>query len=383
MVQIVEDEFGRTKQPSSLTTEIVKRFTFTNRNGVIIQVITYGATITTVKIPDRNGVFEDIALGFDDMNGYLNSANPYFGATIGRVCNRIGKAKFTLNGEEFTLAKNNGENTLHGGNIGFDKFNWSAIINDNKVIMSHVNDDGFEGYPGTVLASVSFELTEGNEFKVLFTATTTKPTPVNLTNHSYFNLAGHGAGYSGLYDHFIALNADKYTVTVDQSIPTGEIRNVSGTPFDLRTRQNLGRAMANLPLPGFDDNYCVSKGTGQQLTFVAGVCHEKSGRTLEIYSDQPGVQFYTSNFIPDPDNTIYPTGKKPAKSAPNPNQPINGKNGVLYRKHGGFALETQIYPDAVNHANFPNVILLPGDVYKHELVYKFGVEPVIEIVSQK
>jgi len=382
-VQIIEDEFGSTKQPSSSVTEIVKRFTFTNRNGVIIQVITYGATITTIKIPDRNGAFEDIALGFDDMNGYLNSTNPYFGATIGRVCNRIGKAKFTLNGKQYTLAKNNGENMLHGGFIGFDKFNWTALINDNKVIMSHVSEDGYEGFPGTVVTSVTFQLTDDNEFKISFTATTSKPTPVNLTNHSYFNLAGHGSGFQELYNHSVALNADKYTVTVDQSIPTGEIRNVSGTPFDLRTRRNLGLAMVNLPEVGFDDNYCVAKGTAQQLTFVAGVCHEKSGRTMEIYSDQPGVQFYTSNFMPDPNNTIYPTGKKPGQSAPNPGQPIKGKNGVLYRKHGGFALETQKYPDSVNHANFPSVILLPGDVYKHELVYRFGVEPIIEIVSQK
>jgi len=383
MVQIVEDSFGTTKQPLSLETENVKRFTFTNRNGVIIQVITYGATITSIKIPDRNGKFEDIALGFDNMNGYLNSNNPYFGATIGRVCNRIGKGKFTLNGKAYSLATNNGENHLHGGNIGFDKFNWSAIINDNKVIMSHVNEDGFEGYPGTVLATVTFELTEENDFNVSFVATASKPTPINLTNHSYFNLAGHGAGHQELYNHFVVLNADKYTVTDAQSIPTGEIRYVSGTPFDLRSRKNLGDAMVSLPGCGFDDNYCVSKGTEQNLTFVAGVSHEKSGRTMEIYSDQPGVQFYTGNYIPDPDNIIYPKGKKSSPTAPNGGQPISGKGGVLYRKHGGFALETQKYPDSINHKNFQNVILIPGDVYRHEVVYRFGVEPIIEIVRQK
>lgn len=384
MVQITEDEFGTTtKLPSSSKTEIIKRFTFTNRNGVVIQVITYGATITSVKVPDRNGVFADVALGFDDINGYLAANNPYFGATIGRVCNRIGNAKFTLNGKEYTLAKNNGDNTLHGGNIGFDKFNWSAIINDNKVILTHVNDDGFEGYPGAVLASVTYELTENNDFKVSFAATTSKPTPINMTNHSYFNLAGHGAGYQELYNHFVAINADKYTVTVDQSIPTGEIRSVSGTPFDLRTRKNLGLAMGSLNLVGFDDNYSVSKGTDQELTFVAGVSHEKSGRTLEIYSDQPGVQFYTSNYMPDPDNTIYPTGKKPLPKAPNGDAAIKGKGGLFYRKHGAFALETQKYPDSINNANFPSVLLIPGDVYRHEVVYRFGVEPIIQIVPQK
>ncbi|KAG4076958.1 hypothetical protein HA402_015945 [Bradysia odoriphaga] len=383
MVQIVEDEFGRTSQPSKSETEIVRRFTFSNLNGVTVQVITYGATITTVNIPDRNGVFADIALGFDNMNGYLTSTNPYFGATIGRVCNRIGQAKFSLNGSEYRLAKNNGENTLHGGFIGFDKFNWSAFIDGDKVIMSHVSDDGYEGYPGTVLSSVTFQLTEDNDFKVSFIATTSKPTPINLTNHSYFNLAGHGAGYRELYNHFVAINADKFTVTDAASIPTGEIRNVSGTPFDLRVRQNLGKALANLPEVGFDDNYCVAKGTEQKLTFVAGVSHEPSGRTMEIYSDQPGVQFYTGNFIPDPDNKIYPSGKTPASTAPNGGKPVSGKGGVQYYKHGGFALETQIYPDAVNHKNFPNVIVNPGDVYKHEVIYRFGVEPIIEIVRQK
>jgi len=383
MVRIVEDEFGRTKQPSTSETEIVRRFTFSNGNGVTIQVITYGATITTLKVPDRNGVLEDIALGFDDMNGYLTSTNPYFGATIGRVCNRIGKGEFTLNGKKYQLAKNNGANHLHGGNIGFDKFNWSAIVNGDKVIMTHVNEDNFEGYPGTVLTSVTFQLTENNEFKVSFAATTSKPTPINLTNHSYFNLAGHGAGYRELYNHSIAINADRYTVTDEGSIPTGEIRYVSGTPFDLRTRQNLGLAMVKLPGVGFDDNYCLVKGTEQQLTFVAGVAHEKSGRTMEIYSDQPGVQFYTSNFIPDPENNIYPSGRKPDAKAPNDGQALKGKGGVLYRKHGGFALETQKYPDSVNQANFPSVILLPGDMYRHELIYKFGVEPIIEIVPKK
>jgi len=382
-VQIVEDEFGRTKQPSSTETQVVRRFTFTNRNGVSVQIITYGATITSVKTPDRNGVFEDVALGFDDMNGYLTSTNPYFGATIGRVCNRIGQAKFTLNGKEYHLAKNNGENTLHGGFIGFDKFNWSAFINGDKVVMSHVSDDGFEGYDGTVLASVTFQLTESDELKVSFTAVTSKPTPINLTNHSYFNLAGHGAGYQALYKHSVVLNADKNTVTVDQTIPTGELRHVSGTPFDLRTRQNLGTAMAKLAEVGFDDNYCVVKGTDQQLSFVAGVSHDESGRTLEIYSDQPGVQFYTSNYMPDPENNIYPSGKKPAPKAPNNGQPLNGKNGAKYRKHGAFALETQKYPDSVNHANFPSVIVNPGDVYRHEVIYRFGVEPIIEIVRQK
>jgi len=383
MVQIIEDEFGRTKQPSTSATEIVRRFTFSNGNGVTIQVITYGATITTVKIPDRNGTFEDIALGFDDMNGYLSSTNPYFGATIGRVCNRIGKGEFTLNGKQYHLATNNGANHLHGGFIGFDKFNWSAIINGDKVVMTHVNEDNFEGYPGTVLTSVTFQLTETNEFNVSFAATTSKPTPINLTNHSYFNLAGHGAGARELYNHFIALNADKYTVTDAGSIPTGEIRYVAGTPFDLRTRQNLGLAMVKLPGVGFDDNYVVNKGTEQQLTFVVGVSHEKSGRTLEIYSDQPGVQFYTGNYIPDPDNTIYPPNRKPDAKAPNDAQPIKGKGGALYKKYGGFALETQIYPDAINQAKFPNVVVLPGEVYRHELVYRFGVEPIIEFVPKK
>jgi len=374
MVKITEDEFGVTKLPSSTEPEIVKRFTFTNGNGLTAQVITYGATITSLKIPDRNGNFEDIALGFDGMNGYLAANNPYFGATIGRVCNRTGQGKFTLNGKAYQLGVNRPPNHLHGGTIGFDKFNWTAIINGNKVVLSHVNNDGFEGYPGTVLATVTYELTEDNEFRVSFTATTSKPTPINLTNHSYYNLAGHGAGYQELYNHFVALNADSYTVTDAQSVSTGEIQAVAGTPYDLRIRQNLGTALVNLPKSGFDNNYCITKGTNQQLTFVARVVHEKSGRSMEIYSDQPGVQFYTSNFMPDPENNIYPKGKVQDATSLNANEPIHGKGGVLYRKHAGFALETQKYPDSINHTNFPNVVVLPGEVYRHDLFYRFGVE---------
>jgi len=374
MVKITQDEFGVTKIPSSSEPEIVTRFTFTNQNGVIAQVITYGAAITSIKIPDRNGRFEDIALGFDGMNGYLAANNPYFGATIGRVCNRTGQGKFTLDGKEYHLGQNRPPNHLHGGNIGFDKFNWSAIINGNKVVMSHVNNDGFEGYPGTVLTFVTYELTENDEFKVSLAATTSKPTPINLTNHSYYNLAGHGGGYEELYNHSVTLNADQLTVTDAQGVSTGEISSVAGTPFDLRVRQNLGSAIANLPKSGFDNNYCVTKGSDQQLTFVARVVHEKSGRTMEIYSDQPGVQFYTSNFMPDADNNIYPKGKTHDATPLNAGQPINGKGGVQYRKHAGFALETQKYPDSVNHANFPSVIVRPGDFYRHEFVYKFGIE---------
>ncbi|XP_037035790.1 galactose mutarotase-like [Bradysia coprophila] len=374
MVKITEDEFGVTKLPSSTVPEIVKRFTFANANGVTAQVITYGAAITSIKIPDRNGIVEDIALGFDGMNGYLSANNPYFGATIGRVCNRTREGKFTLHGKEYNLAQNRPPNHLHGGNIGFDKFNWSAVVNGDRVVMTLVNDDGFEGYPGTVLTSVTYELTDSDEFKVSFTATTSKPTPINLTNHSYYNLAGHGAGYEELYNHSIALNADKYTVTDDTAVSTGEIHSVAGTPFDLRIRQNLGAALVNLPKLGFDNNYCVTQGTEQQLTFVARLVHEKTGRSMEVYSDQPGVQFYTSNFMPDPENNIYPKGKTAEPKAVNVNQPIAGKGGAQYQKHAGFALETQKYPDSVNHANFPSIIVLPGDVYRHNFVYKFGVE---------
>ncbi|XP_031630270.1 aldose 1-epimerase [Contarinia nasturtii] len=372
MVQIIEDAFGSVKDPITGFDERVRRFTFSNDNGVSVQVITYGATVTAIRMPDKYGNIADIVLGYDDLEGYRSKSNPYFGATVGRVCNRIGFGQFNLNGKHFEVDKNlNGMHQLHGGTVGFDKFNWQAYQSNSKVVMTHVNPDGYQGYEGTVMAQVTYELHPDNTFSGKYTATVSKPTPINLTNHSYFNLAGHDKGHTEIYNHVVTLNADRYTLTDKDSIPTGQFQNVTGTNYDLRVGCNLGQYIAKLKNNGYDDNFCVTRGTDQSLTFAARVAHPKSGRVLEVYSDQPGVQFYTSNGMPDPNNQIYPEGKphddKPMSDA---NEPIFGKDGALYFKHGAFCLETQNYPDAVNHPNFPNSIVYPGEVYKHEFTYK-------------
>jgi len=376
-VTIVEDTFGVTNQPITGAEETVKRFTFSNDNGLSVQVITLGATVTTISAPDKHGNIEDVVLGFDDVKGIQSDRNPYFGTTVGRVCNRINSGRFVINGKTYQVDKNwKNKHHLHGGNIGFNKFNWAAYREGNKILMTHVNPDNLGGYPGAVIAIVSFELTGDNDFNVLFTATSSAPTPINLTNHSYFNLAGHDKGHKEIYDHVITLNADKLTETDMDSIPTGKYVSLSDTGYDLRIAQPIGPSIARIAANGYDDNYCVTRGQEQTgLAFVAHVIHPKSGRILEVYSDQPGVQLYTSNFMPDPNNSIYPEGKAKDPNATSDAEPIFGKNGATYFKHGAFCLETQNFPDAVNHENFPNSILKPGERYSHSVQYKFLVAP--------
>ncbi|XP_055389670.1 galactose mutarotase [Condylostylus longicornis] len=358
-ITITQDVFGSAKDPFTKKDTAIHRFTFCNDNNMSVQVITLGATITSIIVPDGAGNTDDVVCGFDNVEGYQASNNPYFGATVGRVANRVGFGKFILNCEEINVSKNwNDRHQLHGGFIGFDKVHWTASIHDNQtVVMSHVSEDGHEGYPGKVAAIVVFQLTEENEFRVCFSATTTKPTPINLTNHSYFNLAGHNAGSQQLYEHLIKIKADKITVTDSDSIPTGEFMDVDGTPYDLRTLGKLGPRLQKLRALGYDDNFCVTLDHGNTLTTIAKVSHPKSGRWMEVATDQPGVQFYTSNFMPDP-----------AKNE----APIIGKEGAKYFKHGALCLETQKYPDAVNHENFPSIILNPKETYTHEVIYRFG-----------
>lgn len=364
-VELEEDDFGFLLDKTRGASEPVRRFTWKNKHGMIVQVITYGATITTMKVPDKSGKIEDVVMGFNDMQGYLHPLNPYFGATVGRVANRIGYATIKIDDNKYQLSKNLGQHMLHGGFRGFDKVNWDAHIQGSKVIMSYDSPDGEEGFPGNVLVNVIFELTENNEFLVEFKATTTKPTFVNLTNHSYFNLAGHNKGAKELYKHVISINAD-YTTEVDEnSIPSGKLLPVAETIFDLRIPKVLGDVIHKIPgYDGYDHNFCVNKGTEQGNTFVARVVHPPSGRVMEVYSNQPGVQLYVSNSIPD-DPANYKGDPKDLKSLP-------GKDGNYY-KHGALCLETQNYPDAVNHKNFPKAVLYPGETYTHSVAYKFFV----------
>lgn len=353
-VWLTVDDFGSYKDKSG-DTKIVKRFTWSNLKNVTVQVINWGATITSIKLPAKDGTIEDVVTGFDTIDEYLGPKNRYYGATIGRVANRTAKGEMTVEDVKYSLAINNGPNHLHGGVQGFDKVLWNYYINGNQLILTYHSADMEEHYPGDLLATLTFHLTSDNEFRIDYKATTSKPCPVNLTNHSYFNLGGHGSGAEELYKHEITINADKYTEVDEYSIPTGNLLPVSGTLFDLRTPRILGDVINNVPnYPGYDHNYCITRPTSQDTVFVAKAHHLPSGRIMEVYSNQPGVQFYTGNFMPENDSS-------------------QGK-GKTYKKHGAFCLETQIHPDSIHHANFPKVIVYPGEVYHHFASFNFSVK---------
>ncbi|XP_077276504.1 galactose mutarotase isoform X1 [Temnothorax americanus] len=342
----------------SLNGQEIKKFTLRNEACQEVDVITYGATVTAIRTPDKEGNIADIVLGFDNIEGYESPSNPYFGATVGRVANRIGKATFVVDGQRCNVSKNIGEDSLHGGTHGWSFKVWNATIVGNRVAMTLVSPDGDEGYPGSVTATVSFQLSDDGELRVKMKAKSGRATPINLTNHSYFNLAGHATNAAELYKHVFTLNADRWTVTDSGSIPTGEIRSVENSVMDLRNPTILGDVIDKVPGGGYDYNFCLPEPYDDRKTsFVAKVLHPASGRYLEVHSNQPGVQLYTANSIPERNETG-----------------IAGKNGARYFRHAAFCLETQNYPDAVNHKNFPNSILRPGDMYNHIVAYKFGVE---------
>lgn len=342
----------------SVNGQEVKKFTLKNQAGQEVDVISYGATITSIRTPDKEGNVADVVLGFDDIKGYLSSNNPYFGATVGRVANRIGKASFVVDGQRYNVSKNIGENSLHGGTRGWSMKVWNATVEGNSVVMTLISPDGDEGYPGEVKAKVIFQLCDNGELRIEMQATSKKATPINLTNHSYFNLAGHTTNATELYKHVFTMNADRWTVTDAESIPTGELRPVKDSIMDLRNSTVLGDVINEVPGGGYDYNFCLPEPHDhKKVSFVAKVLHPSSGRLLEVHSNQPGVQLYTSNFLPEKNDTG-----------------VLGKLSASYFKHAAFCLETQNYPDAVNHENFPNSILRPGDTYNHTVIYKFGVE---------
>jgi len=347
---VEQDVFGATFDGKE-----VKRFTLTNASaGVSLQVISYGATITSLKLGEV-----DVVLGFEDMAGYtsVKAKNPYMGAVVGRVANRIAEGKFSLDGVEYNLAKNNGPNALHGGLVGLDKVVWGSQVQaeQGRVVFSHSSKDGDEGYPGDVLYNVSYSLSDEGAVKIEFSAMVGKATPINLANHVYFNLAGHDQGAQGLEDHVIRMAANEFTPVSDKLIPTGAIASVAGTVFDLRAPTRLGDVLPLCPggaNNGFDHNFVLSNTEGQ-LNFVCRVAHPPSKRWLECFTDQPGVQFYTGNFIPQDGSLV-------------------GKGGAGYRKHGGFCLETQKFPDSINQPAFPSCVVRPGTRYQHTVVYKVG-----------
>ena len=329
-------------------------FTLSNKNGITFKITNYGGIITHILVSDKNGKMGDIALGYDSLKGYLE-ATPYFGAIVGRYANRIAKGRFVLDGKSYQLAVNNGNNTLHGGIKGFDKVVWEASESSDSagvsLILSYLSKDGEEGYPGNLSVKVTYTLSHEDEFTTLIEATTDKATPVNLCNHSYFNLSECDTNILG---HLLTINADRFTVVNDELIPTGELRPVTGTPMDFTTSHLIGQRIDQVPgAPpgGYDHNYVLLKNSSEQG--LAAILEDPvSGRRLDILTTQPGVQFYSGNFL---DGTI------------------TGKGGKKYQKHWGLCLETQHFPDSPNQTTFPNTILKPGEKYSETTLYKFGV----------
>ncbi len=322
-------------------------------NGTMqVELSNYGGLITKIIVPDKDGKKENVALTFDTVEEYLTKDNPFFGATAGRVANRIGGAKFELDGKTYELAKNNGNNTLHGGKEGFNKKVWTpeTYTNDSTVgvKMTYLSVDGEEGYPGNLQTTLWMELTEGNTLRIRFESSTDQKTILNLTNHTYFNLGGIKRD---VQDHEFQFWADAYTPVDDELIPTGEVKDVTGTPFDFRTPKVLSDQIA-ANAGGFDHNMVMKMEPSDEMKHFVRVRHPESGRVMDMYSDNVGVQFYTGNFL--------------SKFA--------GAEGKTYDKHWGFCLESQNWPDAINHDNFPSPILNPGEKYEHTIEYKFSVE---------
>jgi aldose 1-epimerase len=334
----------------------VDLFTLTNANGVEVRISTLGAAIVSIRTPDREGRSGDIVLGFDAFEGYLRN-DPFFGVVVGRYANRIAKGRFTLDGATYTLATNNGPNHLHGGVRGFDKVVWRAQQADSadgaSVSLEYLSADGEEGYPGNLSVRVVYTLTAANELRLVYGATTDKPTVVNLSNHSYFNLTGSG----DILAHRIQIAADRFTPVDRDLIPTGEVAPVEGTPFDFRQPAAIGSQIdtAHEQITfggGYDHNYVVNR-TSEGLALAARVVDPASGRTLEVRTTEPGLQFYTGNFL---DGSLV------------------GKGGLAYARRAGFCLETQHFPDSPNHPAFPDTTLRPGQAFASTTVFTFGAE---------
>ena len=346
MMNITRESFGQLPDGTA-----VELYTLINAKGVKARLMTYGAILVSLEVPDRDGRLGDIVLGYDALEGYVKNS-PYFGAIVGRYGNRLAKGRFALDGKTYTLATNNGENHLHGGLRGFDKVVWKAEETRPAgavgVKFSYLSKDGEEGYPGNLAATVEYTLNDANELAIAYTATTDKATPVNLTHHSYWNLAGAKIDILG---HALELPADRFTPVDKGLIPTGVLAPVKGTPMDFTTPMAIG-ARIGLVEGGYDHNYILNR-TGEGLAFAARVTEPVTGRILEIQTTEPGIQFYSGNFL---DGTIA------------------GKGGIVYGKHYGLCLETQHFPDSPNHPDFPSTILRPGQTLKSLTVHKFSAK---------
>ena len=351
----VSEPFGTTKDGQA-----DELYTLKNNTGLVAKVMTRGATLVQLHVPDKDGKAADVILGFDDVTGYESEDNQYFGCTTGRVCNRIANGKFTLEGKEYSLAINNEPNHLHGGlDKSLDKLVWKANPFSNEkgqgVKFTVTSPDGDEGYPGTLEITVSYYVpNDTNSISISYTATTDKATPVNLTNHAYFNLAGEGS--ETVLNHSLRINADNYTVSDDTMIPTGEIAPVEGTDLDFRKRTVIGKRIESIGKTaaiGYDHNFVLNpREEGKTMTLAAILVEKESGRRMRVMTTEPGIQFYSGNFL---------KGQK-------------GKGGKVYAHRSALCLETQHYPDSVNHENFPTTILKPGEKYESKTTYAFEIE---------
>lgn len=344
---VTKQDFGKT--PDGVPVEL---YTLTNGRGMQTRIMTYGGTVVSLTAPDRQGNFADVVLGMDDLAGYLKGV-PYFGALIGRYGNRIGHAQFTLDGQVYRLAANNNGNSLHGGNRGFDKRVWNAAVKGDSLELTYLSKDGEEGYPGNLSAKVVYTVTPADELKIEYTATTDKDTVLNLTNHSYFNLKGQGEG--DILQHEVTINADHFTPTDAGLIPTGEIRAVKGTPLDFTKPTAIGARIGQndeqlKAAGGYDHNWVLNR-SGAGLVKAAEVYEPTTGRVMQVWTTQPGLQFYAGNFL---------------------NGTIRGKGGKVYPRRGAFCMETQHFPDSPNHPDFPSTELKPGETYDQVTVYHFS-----------
>jgi len=351
-MDIKKSAFGKTPDGKA-----VDLYTLTNSHGIEARIITYGGTVISLKVPDRNGKMGDIVLGHNSLDRYVDpnhAGSPYFGCIIGRYGNRIGKGRFTLDGKTYTLAANNGPNHLHGGTVGFDQKVWKAEPVNGKesaLKLTCTSKDMEEGYPGNLKVTVTYTLTDKDELRIDYEATTDKPTVCNLTNHSYFNFTGADRD---ILDHELTINADRLTPVDSGLIPTGEFRSVEGTPFDFRKAKKIGQDInaddEQIKFGGgFDHNWVLRK-QGSDLSLAARVVEPTSGRVMEIYTTEPGIQFYSGNFL---DGTV------------------TGKDGKVYKHRYGLCLETQHYPDSPNKPDWPTTVLRPGKTYKTTTVHKF------------
>lgn len=353
-----QEPWGKVPGPAKGPATPITRYTLINANNMVVRCIDYGGIITEIHVPDKNGRLADVVLGFDKLEGYVQG-HPYFGANVGRCANRIAKAVFSLGGKQYSLAANNGPHHLHGGQIGFDKKVWRAepfVHNVGPGIQfSYTSPAGEEGYPGRLSVTIRYTLTDNNELVIDYRATTDAPTLCNLAHHSYFNLAGHDQGT--VLDHIATFAAQHYTPTDDTLIPTGQIAPVRDTPFDFTQPKPIGKDLSRLTSKprGYDLNFVLDKGPTQRPELAARILEPRSGRVLEVYTTEPGLQFYTGNFL---DGSLV------------------GKNNTRYPQYAGLCLEPQKYPDAIHHPQWwdkSNPILKPGEIYKQTTIYKFTI----------